>query len=235
MYYGWYFDPTMLLILPALLLAMWAQFRVQSTFRKYSDVPSAQGWTAAEMAADLLARNGLGDVRVERVRGSLTDHYDPRTNTLRLSDTVYGSTSLAALGVAAHECGHAMQEAEGYKPLRIREKIVPVAQIGSWAAMPLFVLGLVMSWEPLLTAGIIVFSLVVAFYLVTLPVEFDASGRALEQLEGGGYLSSAETDDAGRVLRAAALTYVAAALQAVLQLLRLLVLAGGNRRNRDEF
>ena len=233
MYYGWYFDPTMLLILPALLLAMWAQFRVQSTFRKYSDVPSAQGWTAAEMAADLLARNGLGDVRVERVRGSLTDHYDPRTNTLRLSDTVYGSTSRAALGVAAHECGHAMQEAEGYKPLRIREKIVPVAQIGSWAAMPLFVLGLVMSWEPLLTAGIIVFSLVVAFYLVTLPVEFDASGRALEQLEGGGYLSSAETDDAGRVLRAAALTYVAAALQAVLQLLRLLVLAGGNRRNRD--
>ena len=233
MYYGWYFDPTMLLILPALLLAMWAQFRVQSTFRKYSDVPSAQGWTAAEMAADLLARNGLGDVRVERVRGSLTDHYDPRTNTLRLSDTVYGSTSLAALGVAAHECGHAMQEAEGYKPLRIREKIVPVAQIGSWAAMPLFVLGLVMSWEPLLTAGIIVFSLVVAFYLVTLPVEFDASGRALEQLEGGGYLSSAETDDAGRVLRAAALTYVAAALQAVLQLLRLLVLAGGNHRNRD--
>lgn len=233
MYYGWYFDPTMLLILPALLLAMWAQFRVQSTFLKYSDAPSAQGWTAAEMAADLLARNGLGDVRVERVRGSLTDHYDPRTNTLRLSDTVYGSTSLAALGVAAHECGHAMQEAEGYKPLRIREKIVPVAQIGSWAAMPLFVLGLVMSWEPLLTAGIIVFSLVVAFYLVTLPVEFDASGRALEQLEGGGYLSSAETDDAGRVLRAAALTYVAAALQAVLQLLRLLVLAGGNRRNRD--
>ena len=233
MYYGWYFDPTMLLILPALLLAIWAQFRVQSTFRKYSDAPSAQGWTAAEMAADLLARNGLGDVRVERVRGSLTDHYDPRTNTLRLSDTVYGSTSLAALGVAAHECGHAMQEAEGYKPLRIREKIVPVAQIGSWAAMPLFVLGLVMSWEPLLTAGIIVFSLVVAFYLVTLPVEFDASGRALEQLEGGGYLSSAETDDAGRVLRAAALTYVAAALQAVLQLLRLLVLAGGNRRNRD--
>ena len=233
MYYGWYFDPTTLLILPALLLAMWAQFRVQSTFRKYSDVPSAQGWTAAEMAADLLARNGLGNVRIERVRGSLTDHYGPRTNTLRLSDTVYGSTSLAALGVAAHECGHAMQEAEGYKPLRIREKIVPVAQIGSWAAMPLFVLGLVMSWEPLLTAGIIVFSLVVAFYLVTLPVEFDASGRALEQLEGGGYLSSAETDDAGRVLRAAALTYVAAALQAVLQLLRLLVLAGGNRRNRD--
>ena len=142
MYYGWYFDPTMLLILPALLLAIWAQFRVQSTFRKYSDAPSAQGWTAAEMAADLLARNGLGNVRIERVRGSLTDHYDPRTNTLRLSDTVYGSTSLAALGVAAHECGHAMQEAEGYKPLRIREKIVPVAQIGSWAAMPLFVLGL---------------------------------------------------------------------------------------------
>ena len=232
MYYGSY-DPTMLLVLPALLLALWAQFRVQLTFRKYSRVQSQQGWTAAQMAADLLERSGLSDVRIERVRGSLTDHYDPRDNTLRLSETVYDSSSIAALGVAAHECGHAMQEAEGYKPLRIREKIVPVAQIGSWAAMPLFVLGLVMSWEPLLTAGIIVFSLVVAFYLVTLPVEFDASGRALEQLEGGGYLSSAETDDAGRVLRAAALTYVAAALQAVLQLLRLLVLAGGNRRNRD--
>lgn len=232
MYYG-YYDPTTLLILPALLLALWAQFRVQSTFRKYSSVPSRQGWTAAEMAADLLERNGLSGVHIERVRGSLTDHYDPRDNTLRLSESVFDSTSLAALGVAAHECGHALQSAEGYGPLRIREKIVPAAQLGSWAAGPLFMLGLVMSWQPLVTAGIIVFSLVVAFYLVTLPVELDASGRALEQLEGGGYLSSAETDDAGRVLRAAALTYIAAALQAILQLARLLLLASGNRRRRD--
>lgn len=232
MYYG-YYDPTTLLILPALLLALWAQFRVQSTFRRYSSVPSMQGWTAAEMASDLLARNGLSGVRIEHVRGSLTDHYDPRDNTLRLSETVFDSTSLAALGVAAHECGHALQAAEGYGPLRIREKIVPVAQLGSWAAVPLFMLGLVMSWQPLVTAGIIVFSLVVAFYLVTLPVELDASGRALEQLEGGGYLSTAETDDAGRVLRAAALTYIAAALQAILQLARLLLLASGNRRRRD--
>lgn len=232
MYYG-YYDPTTLLILPALLLALWAQFRVQSTFRKYSSVPSRQGWTAAEMAADLLERNGLSGVHIERVRGSLTDHYDPRDNTLRLSESVFDSTSLAALGVAAHECGHALQSAEGYGPLRIREKIVPAAQLGSWAAVPLFMLGLVMSWQPLVTAGIIVFSLVVAFYLVTLPVELDASGRALEQLEGGGYLSSAETDDAGRVLRAAALTYIAAALQAILQLARLLLLASGNRRRRD--
>ena len=229
----YYYDPTYLLLIPGLLLALYAQFKVSSTYSHWKQVPSRIHMTGAEIARAILDSNGCGDVAIERVSGSLTDHYDPRTNTLRLSDTVYGSTSLAALGVAAHECGHAMQEAEGYKPLRIREKIVPVAQIGSWAAMPLFVLGLVMSWEPLLTAGIIVFSLVVAFYLVTLPVEFDASGRALEQLEGGGYLSSAETDDAGRVLRAAALTYVAAALQAVLQLLRLLVLAGGNRRNRD--
>lgn len=232
MYYG-YYDPTTLLILPALLLALWAQFRVQSTFRKYSSIPSTQGWTAAEMAADLLARNGLSGVRIERVRGSLTDHYDPRDSTLRLSETVFDSTSLAALGVAAHECGHALQAAEGYSPLRIREKIVPVAQLGSWAAVPLFMLGLVMSWQPLVTAGILVFSLVVAFYLITLPVELDASGRALEQLEGGGYLSSAETDDAGRVLRAAALTYIAAALQAILHLARLLLLASGNRRRRD--
>ena len=232
MYYGSY-DPTMLLVLPALLLALWAQFRVQSTFRKYSRVQSQQGWTAAQMAADLLERSGLSDVRIERVRGSLTDHYDPRDNTLRLSETVYDSSSIAALGVAAHECGHAMQEAEGYRPLRIRSKVAPIAQLGSWAAVPLFMLGLFMSWQPLVTAGVVVFTLVVAFYLVTLPVEFDASGRALEQLEGGGYLTTAETDDAGRVLRAAALTDVAAALQAVLQLVRLLLIAGGNRRSRD--
>lgn len=229
--YGWYFDPTMLLIVPALILSLWAQAKVQSTFRKYAKVPSQKGWTAAAMAEDLLDRYGLSDVRVERVRGNLTDHYDPRDNTLRLSDSVYGSTSLAALGVAAHECGHAMQYAEGYGPLRAREAVTPVAQLGSWAAFPLFFLGMIMSWQPLLIAGIVVFTLVVAFYLVTLPVEFNASDRALAVLESDGYLGTQETDGARRVLRAAGLTYVAAALQALLQLLRILLIAG-NRRGR---
>ena len=201
-----FWDTTYILVILGAVLCAAASWNISQTYRRYSAFSNARGLTAEAVAAMILRGAGIPDVRIERIGGSLTDHYSPGERVLRLSDSVYGSTSVAAIGVAAHECGHAMQEAEGYKPLRIREKIVPVAQIGSWAAMPLFVLGLVMSWEPLLTAGIIVFSLVVAFYLVTLPVEFDASGRALEQLEGGGYLSSAETDDAGRVLRAAALT-----------------------------
>ena len=216
--FGWYYDPTMLLILPALLLAIWAQVRVNSTFHKYSQVPSLRGWTAAQLAEDLLAKNGINDVRVEHVRGSLTDHY--------------ASTSIAALGIAAHECGHAIQDAEGYAPLRTRQNVAPIAQLGSFAAVPLFVLGLLMSWRPLLLAGIAVFTLVVAFYLITLPVEYNASNRALAALESGGYLDWQETDGARKVLRAAGLTYVAAALQAILQLLRLLLIFGG-RQHRD--
>lgn len=152
--FGWYYDPTMLLILPALLLAIWAQVRVNSTFHKYSQVPSLRGWTAAQLAEDLLAKNGINDVRVEHVRGSLTDHYDPRDRVLRLSDSVYSSTSIAALGIAAHECGHAIQDAEGYAPLRTRQNVAPIAQLGSFAAVPLFVLGLLMSWRPLLLAAL---------------------------------------------------------------------------------
>ena len=230
--FGWYYDPTMLLILPALLLAIWAQVRVNSTFHKYSQVPSLRGWTAAQLAEDLLAKNGINDERVEHVRGSLTDHYDPRDRVLRLSDSVYSSTSIAALGIAAHECGHAIQDAEGYAPLRTRQNVAPIAQLGSFAAVPLFVLGLLMSWRPLLLAGIAVFTLVVAFYLITLPVEYNASNRALAALESGGYLDWQETDGARKVLRAAGLTYVAAALQAILQLLRLLLIFGG-RQHRD--
>ncbi len=229
--YGLYFDPTMLIVLPGLLLALWAQFHVQSVFRRYSDVPSQRGWTAAQVAEDMMRQNGVMDVTVERIRGSLTDNYNPKTNVLSLSDGVYDSTSLAALGVAAHEVGHVFQHYEQYAPLKMRSAFVPVAQIGSYAAVPLFILGLIMSWEPLMWVGIAVFIAVVLFYLVTLPVEFNASSRAITSLEAGGYLTYEEARPARKVLNAAGLTYIAAALQAFLQLLRLLVLAGGRRRD----
>lgn len=230
-YFGYYLDPTMLIVLPGLILAIWAQAKVQSVFHKYSKVASQKGYTAAEVAREMLTQNGIVDVTVERIRGSLTDHYDPRTNVLGLSDSVYDSSSLAALGVAAHEVGHVYQHYEGYTPLKLRSTFVPVAQVGSYAAVPLFILGLLMSWEPLMWAGIIVFMLVVLFYLITLPVEFNASSRAVYALEAGGYLTYEEARPARKVLNAAGLTYIAAALQAFLQLLRLLVLAGGRRRD----
>ncbi len=229
--YGFYFDPTMLIILPGLLLALWAQFHVQSVFRRYSKVPSQRGWTAAQVAEDMMRQNGVMDVQVERIRGSLTDNYNPQTGVLSLSSDVYDSTSLSALGVAAHEVGHVMQHYEEYAPLKMRSAFVPVAQIGSFAAVPLFILGLVMSWEPLMWVGIAVFIAVVLFYLITLPVEFNASNRAIAALESGGYLGYEEVGPARKVLNAAGLTYIAAALQAFLQLLRLLVLAGGRRRD----
>lgn len=229
--YSYYFDPTMLIVLPGLLLALWAQFRTQSVFSKYAKVTSQRGMTAAEVAVNMLREGGITDVEVVKIGGSLTDNYNPQTNVLSLSSTVYGSTSLSALGVAAHEVGHAFQHYDQYAPLKIRSAFVPVAQLGSYAAVPLFILGLVMSWEPLMWAGIIVFMLVVLFYLITLPVEFNASSRAIAALESGGYLTREETSPARKVLNAAGLTYVAAALQAFLQLLRLLVLAGGRRRD----
>lgn len=226
-----YFDPTMLIVIPGLLLALWAQYRTQSTFTKYSKVYAQSGMTAAQVATDMLRQGGVTDVAVEQISGNLTDNYNPQTNVLSLSSTVYGSTSLAALGVAAHEVGHVMQHYDGYAPLRIRSAFVPVAQLGSYAAVPLFILGLIMSWEPLMWAGIIVFMAVILFYLVTLPVEYNASSRAVVALESGGYLTREETGPAEKVLRAAGLTYIAAALQAFLQLVRLLVLAGGRRRD----
>lgn len=229
MYY--YFDPTMLIVIPGLLLALWAQFRVQSVFSKYSKVHAQSGMTAAQVAEDMLRQNGIVDITVRRIAGNLTDNYNPKTGVLSLSSAVYDSTSLASLGVAAHEVGHVFQHYDQYAPLKIRSAFVPVAQIGSYAAVPLFILGLIMSWSPLMWVGIGVFIAVVLFYLVTLPVEYNASARAIASLETGGYLTREETIPARKVLNAAGLTYIAAALQAFLQLLRLLVLAGGRKRN----
>lgn len=226
----WYYDPTYLLLIPGLILALYAQFKVTSTFNHWKQAPSRTGMTGAEIARTILDANGCRDVRVEHVRGSLTDHYDPENGVLRLSDEVYASRSIAALGVAAHEAGHAIQDAKDYAPMRIRANLVPLANIGSQAAVPLFMLGLLFSWEPLLKIGILAFSLAVLFYVVTLPVEFNASNRAVAVLSSG-YLPDDEVKGVKAVLSAAALTYVAAALQALLQLLRLVLLA--NRRRDD--
>ena len=226
----WYYDPTYLLLIPGLILALYAQFKVTSTFNHWKQAPSRTGMTGAEIARTILDANGCRDVRVEHVRGSLTDHYDPENGVLRLSDEVYASRSIAALGVAAHEAGHAIQDAKDYTPMRIRANLVPLANIGSQAAVPLFMLGLLFSWEPLLKIGILAFSVAVLFYVVTLPVEFNASHRAVAVL-ASGYLPDDEVKGVKAVLSAAALTYVAAALQAVLQLLRLVLLA--NRRRDD--
>jgi len=226
----YYYDPTYLLLIPGLLLALYAQFKVNSTFNHYKQVSSRIHMTGAEIARAILDSNNCRDVRIERVSGSLTDHYDPENNVLRLSSEVYGSTSIAALGVAAHEAGHAIQDAQDYAPLRIRANLVPVANIGSGMAIPLFMMGLLMSWEPLTKIGIFAFAFSVLFYVVTLPVEFNASRRAVTVL-ASGYLPQDEVKGVKAVLSAAALTYVAAALQAVLQLLRLVLLA--NRRRDD--
>lgn len=227
-----YMDSTMLLVLPALLLAMYAQGKVQSTFARYLGVRSAKGLTGAEVARRLLDSHGLYDVSVEMISGRLTDHYDPRKKALRLSRDVYGSSSLAAIGVAAHETGHALQHDLGYVPLAIRNSIVPVANIGSQAAFPLFFLGLILGSQSLLYFGIFAFSAAVLFQLVTLPVEYNASGRAIEALVDGGFIERHEIAPTRRVLSAAALTYVAATLMAIMQLLRLLILAGVFRDDR---
>lgn len=225
-----YFDPTMILVLPGLILALWAQARVNGAFSRYSQLSARSGLTGAEMARQLLAREGIYDVDVQRVCGNLTDHYSPNEKVLRLSDNVFYSNSIAALGVAAHECGHVLQHRDGYAPLMLRNAVVPVANIGSSLSWPLFLLGFIFSWRPLLLAGIILFSAAVFFTLITLPVEFNASRRALGVLESEGVLSPGEElDGARRVLSAAALTYVASALSAILQLLRLLVLSNRNR------
>lgn len=225
-----YMDPTMLIIIPGLLLSMLASYWVRSAYGKYAKVPTGAGITAAEMAARLLRQNGADDVRIEQVNGELTDHYDPKDRVLRLSDGVYGSTSVAALGIAAHECGHALQHRDEYAPLSLRSAIVPAVSITSNMAMPLFFLGLILAWEPLLWVGIVCFAAAVLFSLITLPVEFNASGRALRALQADGYLTDEENDGAKRVLQAAAMTYVASALTAMLQLARILLLANGSRK-----
>ncbi len=229
--YGYYFDPTYFLVLIGAVLCIWAQARVSSTYNRYSRVLSRTGMTGAQAAQRILQLSGIYDVRIEHVGGKLTDHYDPVNKVLRLSDTVYGSTSVAAIGVAAHECGHAVQHDKGYAPLQFRSALVPVANIGSKAGIPLILLGALLGMnQTLIHIGIWVFALAVLFQLVTLPVEFNASGRALAMLGDYGMLDKDETKGCRKVLQAAALTYVAAAASAILQLLRLVLLFGGNRR-----
>ena len=224
-----YWDWTMILVIPGLILGLWAQARVSSTFRKYSAVQSSRGADAEDIARALLNESGCGNVSVRSTSGSLTDHYDPRSNTLRLSADVYGSSSVAAIGVAAHECGHAMQQREGYAPLKLRSALVPVVTLGSNLYFPVFLMGILFSWEPLIYVGIVCFALTLVFSLVTLPVEFDASKRAIRALEQGGFLSRDELSGARAVLSAAAMTYVAAAISSLLQLVRLLIIARDRR------
>ena len=226
-----YFDWTYLLVIAGLLLSMIASANVKGTFGRYSRVRSRCGLTGAMAARKVLELSGIYDVQIEHISGNLTDHYDPRTKTLRLSDATYGSDSVAAVCVAAHECGHAVQHQESYAPLVLRSTLVPAANFGSTLAWPIFLAGLIFSMRPLLTAGIVLFSLAVLFQLVTLPVEFNASSRALRILEDGRVLEDGELSGGKKVLRAAALTYVASLAASVLQLLRLIILAGG--RDRD--
>lgn len=232
-YYGYYYyDPTYMLIVISALISLFAQFLVNSRFSKYSRVRSRSGMTGAQAAGRILQSQGIYDVAIQRVSGKLTDHYDPRNKTLNLSDAVYASTSVAAVGVAAHECGHAIQHARGYAPLSFRSALVPVANIGSQLSWLFIILGIFFGGShTLIMIGILMFSAAVLFQLVTLPVEFNASGRALKLLSETGILQKDEVSDTRKVLSAAALTYVAAAATAVLQLLRLLRLFGGNDRD----
>ena len=230
-YYYYGFDPTYFLVIIGAVICMIASARVKSTYNKYSQYRSASGMTGAQAAQRILNSAGIYDVTIQHVSGNLTDHYNPSAKTLNLSDSVYNSTSVAAVGVAAHECGHAIQDATNYAPLNIRSAIVPAANIGSQLSWPLFIAGLIFSIHPLVTLGIALFSLAVLFQLVTLPVEINASSRALTMLETTGILGTDEKKGARKVLTAAALTYVAALASSILQLLRLIILAGG--RNRD--
>lgn len=234
-YYGAYFDPTYMLVIIGALLCIFAQLRISTTFKKYSRVMSRSGMTGAQAAQRILQISGIYDVRIEHIRGELTDHYDPSAKVLRLSDSVYGSSSIAAIGVAAHECGHAVQHNKGYAPLKIRTALVPAANIGSRLGIPIIIIGVVLGMNQLfIQIGIWVFALAVLFQVVTLPVEFNASGRALNMLGSYGLMENDEARGCRKVLSAAALTYVAAAASSILQLLRLILLYGnnGNRRRR---
>lgn len=235
LYYG--FDLTyVILVLPCILFSLWASFRVNSTFKKYSNQYSRRRITGAEAAQRVLHANGVRDVRIERVGGNLTDHYDPRTNVIRLSDSVYDSTSTAAIGVACHEAGHAVQYAQNYAPIKFRAAIIPITNIGSHLAMPLILLGLLLTFMETASfffvyAGIACFGLSLVFQLVTLPVEFNASRRAMNAIADTDILTSDEQVGARKTLTAAAMTYVAATAVALAQLLRLLLIFGGRRRD----
>jgi len=228
--YGYYFDWTYLLVILAFFLSLIVQTTMQSTFRKYSRVPSSYGMTGADVAHRILESEGIYDVQVCPVRGNLTDHYDPRSKTVNLSESIYSSTSVAALGVAAHECGHAIQDAKGYTPLRVRSALVPAANFGSQFSWILFFLGLLFSSGFLTRLGILLFCLALLFQLVTLPVEFNASHRAMQKLKTMGMEDGQELSDTRKVLTAAAMTYVAAVCASLLYLLRMLILSGGTRR-----
>ncbi len=228
-YYG--IDITyIVLVLPAIIFALIMQSRVNSIFNKYSSVANANGLTGAQVAERVLNATGVHNVRIERVNGKLSDHFDPRSNVIRLSESVYDSVSVAAAGVAAHECGHAKQYAAGYGPIKLRNLIIPVCQFGSSMAVPLILLGFIFTFQALVNAGIAFFALATFFQLITLPVEFNASRRALAALEGSGILSQDENMMAKKVLGAAAMTYVAALAVSLVQLLRLILLFGGGRR-----
>lgn len=235
-------DWTVLVLIPAMIFAFWAQINVQTTFSRFKQVRNRRGLTAADVARRILDANGLNYVQIQRVSGELTDHYDPRAQVVRLSDSVYDSTSVAAIGVAAHEVGHACQHAEDYVPLRIRSAIIPMTRIGSMLAMPVFILGLLfaqlslygnMVGDVFMMLGILLFSLSTLFQLVTLPTEFNASARALKTLKSYGILDGDELVGARSTLRAAALTYVAALASSLASLLRLLLIFGGSRSRRD--
>lgn len=227
-----YFDSTYILVLIGAIISMIASWNVQRTFKNYSNVNNSQGFTSQDIAQRILNSAGIDDVRIERISGNLTDHYSPTEKVLRLSDTVYGQTSVAALGVAAHECGHAIQHKVGYTALKLRSISVPVANFGSKLSWPLIIIGIAMGWAGLAQAGVILFSFVVFFQLITLPVEFNASSRALEILEKDSILVGGELQAAKKVLSAAALTYVAALVSTVLQLLRLIIIAKSSSRRR---
>ena len=229
----YYYDWTYILVVIGAVICIAASARVKNVFARYSRIQSHSGLTGREAAEQILHRNGIYDVQVIHIGGNLTDHYNPGNKTLGLSDTVYNSTSVAAIGVAAHECGHAVQHARGYVPLAIRGSLVPVANIGSMAAWPLILIGLFMNGQTaifFINLGILLFSAAVLFQIVTLPVEFNASGRAVKVLESSGMLYPDEVDSVKKVLGAAALTYVASAAAMILQLLRLLILTGGRKR-----
>lgn len=232
MYYPMFYDPTYILVMIGVVICLLASAKMNSTFSKYSRVRSHSGMTGKEAAEALLHREGIYDVRVEYVAGNLTDHYDPRSKVLRLSDATYQQTSVAAIGVAAHECGHAIQHARGYAPLSIRSALVPVANFGSSIAWPLIIIGLIMNSQTsqlFLHLGVIAFSMAVLFQIVTLPVEFNASRRALKILGNTGMLYPDEVRETRKVLTAAALTYVAGAASAILQLLRLIMISNSRR------
>ena len=229
MYYP-YFDSTMIVLIPAIILAMYAQSKVKSTYEKYVRIASQKGYTGAEAARAILDRNGLTDVRIEHIRGTLSDHYDPRTRVLRLSDMVYRGNSISSSAIAAHEVGHAIQHARDYAPLRFRNAIVPVVNFASNLSWLFILAGLFLSFTGLIDIGIVLFTGSVVFQIVTLPVEFNASSRALDELESVGVLTREEIPHSKKVLDAAALTYVAATATAVAQLVRLLLL---RERSRD--